>query len=160
MVRQSVEKGRFRDVNVRDVVKTIQDAGIKVLGNYIFGFPEDNIDTMNQTLDLAIELNTEHANFYAAQALPGSPLYNYAIEQNWDIPKKYEEFAFLSYDCKPLPTKYLSAKQVLQFRDDAWHKYFSNKNFLDLVDRKFGSVEKNNIVELSKIRLKRKILTS
>ena len=48
---------------------------INILGNYIFGLPEDNIDTMNETLELALELNTEHANFYPAQALPGSPLY-------------------------------------------------------------------------------------
>ena len=33
---------------------------------------------MQQTLDLALELNTEHANFYPCQALPGSPLYTQA----------------------------------------------------------------------------------
>ena len=30
---------------------------------------------MQETLDLALDLNTEHANFYPCQALPGSPLY-------------------------------------------------------------------------------------
>ena len=113
---------------------------------------------MNETLDLAIELNCEHTNFYPAQALPGSPLYLYARQQNWDIPKKYEEFAFLSYDCKPLRTKHLSASDVLKFRDDAWHKVFSDTNFLNLVNKQFGEQAKKNVEDMSKIRLKRKIL--
>ena len=53
----------------------INNFDINILGNYMFGLPEDNIDTMNETLNLSLELNTEHANFYPAQALPGSPLY-------------------------------------------------------------------------------------
>ena len=157
-VRLEIDKGRFKQVNIREVVKNIKDVGINVLGNYIFGFPEDNIKTMNETLDLAIELNCEHSNFYPAQALPGSPLYLFAKQQNWDIPKKYEEFAFLSYECKPLRTKYLSASEVLEFRDNAWHKYFGSSSFLNLVSKKFGDTANKNVNDLSKIKLKRKLL--
>ena len=157
-VRIEIDKGRFKQVNIREVVKNIKKAGIFVLGNFIFGFPEDNIKTMNETLDLSLELNCEHSNFYAAQALPGSPLYLFAKKQGWDIPKKYEEFAFLSYDCKPLRTKHVEAKEVLKFRDDAWHKYFKNTNYLSLINKKFGEQANKNVQELSKIRLKRKIL--
>jgi radical SAM superfamily enzyme YgiQ (UPF0313 family) len=157
-VRMDIEKGRFKETNIREIVKMIKEAGINVLGNYIFGFPEDNFDTMQQTLDLALELNCEHANFYACQALPGSPLYKTAIKNNWDMPTKYEEYAFLSYDCKPLPTKYITNKEVLQFRDDAWHKYFSNPSYLNLIEKKFGLKNRKNIEELSKIKLKRKLL--
>lgn len=157
-VRLEIEKGRFKDVNIRSVVSKIKDHDINVLGNYIFGFPEDTSETMNETLNLAIELNTEHANFYACQALPGSPLYQQAKNNNWYIPEKYEEFAFLSYEAVPLPTKYLTSSEVLKFRDDAWHKYFSNKDFLNLVEKKFGTENKDNVIEMSKIRLKRKIL--
>ena len=157
-VRLDIEKGKFRDVNIRDIVKLIRQYDINVLGNYIFGFPEDNIDTMNETLDLAIELNTEHANFYACQALPGSPLYYQAVENNLDIPSKYEEFAFLSYECQPLSTKYISSAEVLKFRDNAWQKYFSNIHYLNLIEKKFGKKNRENIEEMSKIKLKRKIL--
>lgn len=159
-VRIDIDKGKFKEVNIRQVVKDIKMSGINVLGNYIFGFPEDNMKTMNETLDLAIELECEHSNFYSAQALPGSPLYLYAREQNWDIPIKFEEFAFLSYECKPLRTKHLTSQEVLSFRDTAWNKYFSNKNYLSLIEKKFGNKAKQNLIELSKIKLKRKILES
>ena len=126
----------------------------------MFGFPEDNLSTMQETLDLAIKLNTEHANFYATTALPGSPLYFQAKKNNWELPNKYEEFAFLSYECKPLKTNYISAQEVLKFRDKAWHKYFENENYLNLVSRKFGHKAMTNVKEMSKIRLKRKLLNN
>tara|TARA_Y100000590_G_C15736629_1_gene1018742 strand:+ start:2912 stop:4447 length:1536 start_codon:yes stop_codon:yes gene_type:complete len=157
-VRIEIDKGKFRQVNIREVVKNIKNAGINVLGNYIFGFPEDNIKTMKETLDLALDLQCEHSNFYSAQALPGSPLYLYAKEKKWDIPQKYEEFAFLSYECKPLRTKHLSAKEVLSFRDQAWNQYFSNVDYLNLVEKRFGKSAKENLINMSKIQLKRKIL--
>jgi radical SAM superfamily enzyme YgiQ (UPF0313 family) len=157
-VRMDVDKGRFQDVNIRDVVKMVQDNGINVLGNYIFGFPEDSLSTMQETLDLSLELNTEHANFYPCQALPGSPLYFYAQKQGWDLPKRYEEFAFLSYECKPLPTKYLTAKEVLNFRDKGWETYFKNDNYLSMIEKKFGSQARQNIIGLSSVKLKRELL--
>jgi len=157
-VRLEIDKGRFKQVDIREVVQDIKDAGINVLGNYMFGFPEDTHETMQETLDLALELNCEHANFYAAMALPGSPLYMEAVNNGWELPETFEEFAFLSYDCKPLRTKALSGAEVLKFRDEAWHKYFSHEPFLNLVENKFGLQSRKNIEDMSKIRLKRKIL--
>jgi radical SAM superfamily enzyme YgiQ (UPF0313 family) len=113
---------------------------------------------MQETLDLSLELNTEHANFYPCQALPGSPLYFYAQKQGWDLPKRYEEFAFLSYECKPLPTKYLTAKEVLNFRDKGWETYFKNDNYLSMIEKKFGLQARQNIIGLSKVKLKRELL--
>jgi len=157
-VRREISKGRFQEVNIREAVKQVHKSGINVLGNYMFGLPDDNYRTMQQTLDLAIELNTAHANFYPCQALPGSPLYYLALRNGWKLPDSYEGYAFLSYECQPLPTKYLTAAEVLKFRDDAWHKYFSRPEYLDMVERKFGVEQRRNVEELTKIRLKRKLL--
>lgn len=157
-IRHEVSKGRFQEIDIRKAVKQVQEHGLNVLGNYIFGLPDDTLDSMQQTLDLAIELNTEHANFYPCQALPGSPLYHVARENGWNLPNSYEGYAFLSYDCQPLPTKYLSAAEVLKFRDNAWHTYFGQPEYLGLVERKFGFEQRKNVEELSKIKLKRKLL--
>ena len=160
LVRQEVQKGSFKEVNIREVCNTISNAGINIISNYIFGFPEDNLETMNETLDLALELNTEMANMYACQALPGSPLYHTAQRNGWSLPSSYEAFAFLSYDCEPLQTKHLSAAEVLEFRDNAWNKYFTNSKYLSLVEQKFGTKQRENVEDMAKIKLKRRILTS
>ena len=158
IVRQEVSKGSFKEVNIRQVCKTISDADIKIISNYIFGFPDDNLDTMQETLNLALELNTEMANMYPCQALPGSPMYYTAKRNGWKLPDSYEGYAFLSYESQPLPTKYLSSAQVLKFRDEAWQTYFTNPTYLNLVEKRFGPVERDNIVEMTKVPLKRKLL--
>jgi len=158
VVRQEVSKGSFQEVNIREVSKTIGDAGIHIISNYIFGFPDDTMETMQETLDLALDLNTEMANMYPCQALPGSPMYYHAQKNGWKLPETYEGFAFLSYECQPLPTKHLTSAQVLKFRDEAWKTYFSNPPYLDLVEKKFGPQERKNIEDMASIRLKRKIL--
>lgn len=158
LVRQEVSKGSFKEVNIRDVCKTINDADINIISNYIFGFPEDTLETMQETLDLAMELNTEMANMYPCQALPGSPIYHTAKKNGWALPDSYEGYAFLSYDSQPLPTKYLSSAEVLKFRDEAWQKYFTNPAYLNLVETRFGMQERNNVEDMAKIHLKRKIL--
>jgi anaerobic magnesium-protoporphyrin IX monomethyl ester cyclase len=158
MVRQEVSKGTFKEVNIRQVCKTISDVDINIISNYIFGFPDDNLDTMQETLDLALELNTEMANMYPCQALPGSPMYYSAKRNGWKLPDSYAGYAFLSYESQPLPTKHLSSAQVLKFRDEAWQTYFTNPTYLNLVEKRFGPVERDNIVEMTKIPLKRKLL--
>ncbi|MCQ8102496.1 B12-binding domain-containing radical SAM protein [Methylomonas sp. SURF-2] len=158
MVRQEVSKGSFKEINIREVCNTIGEVGINIISNYIFGFPDDTLETMQQTLDLAIELNTEMANMYPCQALPGSPMYHIAKRNGWKLPETYEGFAFLSYACEPLPTRHLSSADVLRFRDRAWHTYFSNPAYLELAERRFGAQERKNIEDMASIRLKRKLL--
>ncbi len=157
-VRQEVSKGSFKEVNIRDVCSTVRASGMNVISNYIFGFPEDNLQTMGETLDLALELNTEMANMYPCQALPGSPMYHMAKRNGWKLPNSYGGYAFLSYDSEPLPTNHLTAAEVLKFRDEAWQKYFSNPSYLNLVGTKFGKKERKNVEDMAKIRLRRKIL--
>ena len=78
-VRQRARARRGREVLLggrhHRIVRQIQAAGINVIGNFIFGLPDDDLETMQQTLALAQELNCEFANFYSAMAYPGSPLY-------------------------------------------------------------------------------------
>ncbi len=157
MVRQEVSKGSFKEVNIRDVCKTVSDVGINIISNYIFGFPEDTIETMQETLDLALDLNTEMANMYPCQALPGSPMHQAAKINGWSLPENYEGYAFLSYESHPLPTNHLSSAQVLRFRDRAWQTYFSNPAYLQLVEQRFGVQERQNVENMATIQLKRQI---
>lgn len=158
VVRRDASKGSFKDVNIREVVNTVRSGGINVIANYIFGLPEDSLVTMGETLSLAMELNTEMANMYPCQALPGSALYVEAKKNGIALPDSYSGYAFLSYDSQPLPTKYCTAAEVLRFRDNAWSAYFSNQNYLALVERRFGFEERKNVEAMAKIRLFRRIL--
>jgi len=156
-VRDGVEKGRFGSTDIIKVVRDIQDAGINVIGNYIFGLPDDTFESMQDTLDLAIEANCEFANFYAAMAYPGSKLYGMAIEKGWELPDSWIGYSQHSYECRPLPTEALTSAEVLKFRDEAFVKYFTNKRYLDLVGNKFGQDVLDHINRMLEISLPRKL---
>jgi radical SAM superfamily enzyme YgiQ (UPF0313 family) len=157
VVRDGANK-QMKVKNIIEVVRAIQAEGIRVGANYIFGLPDDTLETMQETLDMALEINSELANFYCAMAYPGSKLYEIALKEGWELPKEWHGFSQHSYETLPLPTKYTSAKEVLRFRDDAFFKYFSNPAYLKMVEAKFGSEVRTHIEQMNSIRLKRKLL--
>jgi len=154
-VRDGADKS-FGKHDIAAVVKTIRDAGIYVIGNYIFGLPDDTLETMQETLDLAQELNCEMANFYSAMAYPGSPLYRMAVEEGWALPDSWDGFSQHSVNTLPLPTRFVSAAEVLRFRDRAFTTYFSNPQYLDMVAATFGADTARHIREMAERPLVRK----
>jgi radical SAM superfamily enzyme YgiQ (UPF0313 family) len=156
-VRDGVEKGRFGTPQILEAVRKIQDSGIYVIGNYIFGLPDDTHQSMQETLDLAIEANCEFANFYSAMAYPGSHLYRTAVEKGWELPDSWIGFSQHSYETTPLPTEVLSAAEVLKFRDGAFMRYFGNPKYLNMVQKKFGGDVVQHVKDMTRIKLKRKL---
>lgn len=156
-VRADVQKG-FGQEDIYRTIRSVQGEGINVIGNYIFGLPEDDLDSMQATLDMALDLNCEFANLYCAMAYPGSALYDLALKEGWPLPDKWSGYSQHSSDATPLPTKYLSASEVLQFRDRAFQSYFSSPSYLDMISQKFGVEATRHIKEMSSYQLKRELI--
>ncbi|MBF0205842.1 MAG: cobalamin-dependent protein [Oligoflexia bacterium] len=156
LVREGASK-KMRIRDIKEVVSQIQNAGIRIIGNYIFGLPDDNYETMQETLAMAIDLKCEFANFYSAMAYPGSKLYQLALDNNWAMPPSWNAYSQHSFDCTPLPTKHLTAAQVLSFRDKAFNQYFSNEKFLKMIEDKFGSQVRQHVTSMTERQLPRKI---
>jgi anaerobic magnesium-protoporphyrin IX monomethyl ester cyclase len=156
-VRDNVDKS-FDQEEVYDVLRRVRGAGINVIGNYIFGLPEDDRETMQATLDLALDLRCEFANFYSAMAYPGSPLYARAVRQGVPLPEKWTGYSQHSRDCLPLPTRYLPAREVLRFRDEAFVRYCTDPGYLAMIDRRFGPETVAHLREVTAHRLERHLL--
>jgi radical SAM superfamily enzyme YgiQ (UPF0313 family) len=154
-VRDDVEKG-FDQKDIRKTIDKVRAAGMNVIGNFIFGLPEDDLSSMQATLDLALELKCDFANFYVAMAYPGSELYNEALRKGWVLPRSWNGYSQHAVDTLPLPTKYLSAGEVLRFRDDAFQIYFKNPSYLAMISRKFGPETAAHIGEMASHKLERK----
>jgi radical SAM superfamily enzyme YgiQ (UPF0313 family) len=154
-VRDDVEKG-FDQKDIAKTINEVRAAGMNVIGNFIFGLPEDDLSSMQATLDLAVELNCEFANFYVAMAYPGSQLYTDALRKGWRLPATWSGYSQHAVDTLPLPTKYLSAAEVLRFRDNAFQVYFKNPSYLDMISRKFGPETAAHIGDMASHKLERR----
>ena len=157
-IRDGVSKGRFDDGRIKNVVKMLQDAGVYIGGNFIFGLPDDNFDTMRETLDLAKEINCEYGNFYVAMAYPGSKLYEDALAENLPLPDSWLGYSQYGFETQPLPTKYLTAAEILRFRDDAFNNYYSSQRYQNMILEKFGLETVEHIKQMLKHKIHRKLL--
>lgn len=157
-VRLEVSKGKFQDVDIARVIEQVHNADIEVMANYIVGLPGDTHESMQKTLDLSLELCTSGWNTYAAMALPGSQLYKTSVEKGYKLPDSYTGYSFHAYDTQPMPTDTLTAAEILAFRDKAYDIYHTDPKFLSRIEKLFGKEAADNIKEMTKIKLKRKII--
>ena len=157
-IRLEITKGKFEDVDVESVIQKVHDADIDVMANYIYGLPGDTRETILETLNLSKKLCTRGWNTYASMALPGSKLYKLAHEKKYKLPESYEGYAWLSYECQPLRNESVKAEEILKMRDDAFIEYHTYKPCLKKIKNKFGSKAVENINDMTKVRLRRKIL--
>ena len=160
-VRDGVTKGNFRNTDIEKIVQKVRNFGFYVGANYIFGLPDDDHDSMKRTLDLAIRINSEWANFYSAMAYPGSKLYQIAKNNSWQLPDDpggpgWIGYSQHAYETLPLRTEKIKASEVLEFRDKAFIEYFSNSDYHSLLKKTFGETAKNHVQEMIKHKIKRK----
>ncbi len=157
-VRDGVDKSFGQD-EIHRMIEAIRAEGINVIANYIFGLPEDDLDTMQATLDLSIDLNCEFSNFYSAMAYPGSPLYAAALAQGVPLPAKWTGYSQHSRDCLPMPTRHVPAREVLRFRDEAFQRHYTHPRYLAMLAARFGPGTVENVRRMTEHRLERDLLT-
>ena len=155
-VREDVQKG-YRQEKIYETLRAVREAGIQVIANYIFGLPEDTFESMQETLDLAMELNCEFGNFYSTMAYPGSDLFVRASKEGWELPATWSGYSQHSVDSHPLRTKYLTSREVLRFRDEAFMKYHMSVRYLAMIERTFGALARREIEEMTRYQIVRNL---
>lgn len=142
---ESGDDAILREVNkkqtvgqIRRALENVHRAGIHVGGNFVFGWPEDTEATMRETLDLALEICPEYANFFIFMAYPGTPLRQWAIEQGFPLPEKWGQYGFFAPDALPVRNKNLTAEDILYFRDQAFNQFYHSPAYQQKIERIFG----------------------
>ena len=155
-INKAVKKGSLSN---DEVIKITRDAGINMIGHAILGLYDDDEDSIRKNVDFLRKHQFEWNNIYPAFAYPGTPFYDkYVGEGIIGEPENWEEYGLYSDECKPLPTKYLTAAQVLRLRDELFNEYYSSQDVQDNLRIKFGQKTIDHIDEMLSVKLKRKIL--
>ncbi len=68
--------------NYLEVVKKFHQRGMAVYGTFVFGYDGDTAETIQDSLNFAIEAKLEIANFNPLTPTPGSPLYERLKQEN------------------------------------------------------------------------------
>lgn len=136
-VRAAVDKPSNPEI-IEQAVEWTKEAGIWIVGNFIFGLPEDDLESMQMSLDMAKRFNFEWANFYCAMAYPGTKLYTEVKAAGGDLPKEWGAYGQYAANAQPLATNYLSSKEIVAFRDAAFREYFESPRYQNMIEKTFG----------------------
>ena len=74
---------RLEGQKIRAALGNMREAGIKSFGFFILGYPGDTPESLERTIDYAIDLDPDFANFYPAVPYPGTELYEKAKRAGW-----------------------------------------------------------------------------
>ena len=127
MVVREMSGKKFKDNKAELAIKMTRNAGINIIGNFMFGLPGDTDESMQRTLDFAKQHLFEYVNFYQALPYPGSKWFE-DLKEKFTLPGY--EFDYAEFD------QYGENKHA--FRDFAFRDYFSNPVYQDMVLKKFG----------------------
>jgi hopanoid biosynthesis associated radical SAM protein HpnJ len=81
-ILHNIKKGLRVDV-ARQFTKDCHDLGIVIHGTFILGLPGETLETIEETIRYAIEINPHTIQVSLAAPYPGTFLYNQAVENNW-----------------------------------------------------------------------------
>ena len=92
MLRNVIRKGQTIDM-VREAFANAKAAGLQTMGFFIFGMPGDNEETMEKTIQLALELDPKLANFLLAAPFPGTAMYDMIQDGGQVFADKWSDYA-------------------------------------------------------------------
>lgn len=111
----------------REAVEMARRAGIKVAGHFILGLPGESEETLKETIDFALTLELEIAQFYCAVPFPGSPLYDLAISKGWI---ETGDFMNFRQDSAVLDLPGLPPSVVNKYRKKGFRRFYLKPGFI------------------------------
>lgn len=113
--------GKGTTINeIRDTVKAFKKAKIKVYNYFVIGLPWDDEDTINETINFAIELDSDFVSFYTATPFPATRFYHYVKNELHEEIESFEN----SYYEPCISTYSLSKERILELHKRAVKAFY------------------------------------
>ncbi|GMT42988.1 MAG: B12-binding domain-containing radical SAM protein [bacterium] len=112
--------------HTRSAVKAAKKVGLKVSTPFIFGIPGETYEEAMQTIDFAIELDPDVANFHSLTPFPGAELYDNVEKygtMTGDLSDcSYQGAAFIPYT--------MTREQILELRQIAFKRFYMRPRYI------------------------------
>lgn len=113
--------------DVRETVKIFKKNKIKIYNYFVLGLPWDDEETIEQTIDFAVELDSDYVSFYTATPLPGTRFYKFAQEHN--LFNRDTSFEHAYYN-PVVNTMCMSKERVLELHKQAIKRFYLRPAFI------------------------------
>ncbi len=112
---------------VRKVFRWKREIGGFATASFILGFPWETIDDMKKTVELAIDIDPDYAQFTVLTPYPGTPLFDYAMRYGLIEDWNWEHYTTL----RPVMRGFkFTREQVAKMLKYAYRKFFIRSAFI------------------------------
>ena len=117
---------------IRAAFQIFKKVSFKTLAYYMIGFPWDTRQTVADTIDLAIDLDSDFANFFVAAPFPGTQLFDYAVKNKLlECTNDCEEGRYKNaYKYPALKGHYLTKNEICDLQSEAVRKYVFRPQYI------------------------------
>jgi len=92
ILKHVIKKGQTLE-QVREAFRWARAAELETMGFFIFGMPHETEETMDKTIELALELDPELANFLLAAPFPGTEMWDVLQREGRIFSQDWRDFA-------------------------------------------------------------------
>jgi anaerobic magnesium-protoporphyrin IX monomethyl ester cyclase len=118
---------RLEQQKIEAAFRNLRETGIKSFAFFIFGYPGETPATMERTIDYAIALDPDFANFYPAVPYPGTELYEKAVR---DGLLADEDWSRMEYSYYLLEGNGLNEQVVMRAINRAKRRFFLRPGYV------------------------------
>ena len=111
---------------IRSAVKAAQDVGLKVSTPFLFGIPGETYEEGLQTIEFALELDPDMANFHAITPFPGTELHD-KIGQYGTLSEDLSDYTYQGAAFVPFT---MTKEQILLLRQTAFKRFYTRPSFI------------------------------
>jgi len=115
---------------MKQVAKWTKDAGIEVRGSFMIALPGENPKLAEQTIQDAIKLDPEYAQFSITTPYPGTALYNEIKNGKWGKLTTEDFSEFQGWNVVFLPEGYKNKEEVLEMSRKAFKAFYMRPSYI------------------------------
>ncbi len=127
---KTIKKG-FTKGQVRKAFRMTKKAGIETLGYFMIGIPGETGETIKETLDFAIELDPDYAQFAIATPYPKTELYAQAKRKCLLEETDWERYSYFGDSATPvMRTEKLSTGELKMYLKQITRKFYFRRRYI------------------------------
>lgn len=122
-VRNSVINKFIPNSTIKKAIRSAKKAGLEVVTYFMFGHPTETMNEMKKTLEFALQLNQDYADFHLAIPIPGSRLFEIACEEG-KLGKDIWDKVIFSGEIPTYVPDNISIEEMLKLQQEAYLKFY------------------------------------
>ncbi|MBF0557538.1 MAG: radical SAM protein [Nitrospirae bacterium] len=111
---------------IRAAVKAAQEVGLKVSTPFMFGIPGETYEEGLQTIEFALDLNPDIANFHAITPFPGTYLY----DNREKLGQMSDDLSDFTYQGAAFVPQTMTKEDIISLRRTAFRRFYGRPSFI------------------------------